>query len=957
MVDKKNKNFLTRGQEAQKEREEALKEYSREERHHFRELNEVAHQRESAISMGDHAAASLHEARINSLLSTIPDLTRDRIETTEKMYRRGVRTALGSRATKEDIARHQYSTANYGIASAIASQPSIILQTQIEAAQSGRYALNQDILKESRQLSYTGTSAEDKKRLISSLSTKWQQLEAFAQQEGIAKAGIAIQKRQGTDLASIYESSAGIIKKQIDQRIVRETQAGEYGSVSKINKEFDEKLAQLTKSFEKLNSVIHDATSTEEEKIAAEKQHKQAREEYDKAELKKEAAGAGGVGGSKWGARALMAADILGAAGAVTQAGGAGYRQWAIKREMDTVRLQTGFMGIANQRYQDAQAAAGGDMAAILRIQRGTYQDAIKFGEKISEKEYSASKTEAIGGGMSTAANIAKGVIAGAAVGGAGGAIIGGVGAVPGAIVGGIVGGIGAGVSGVTQTSGRIAELQSGAIKAAAFQDAFNTKMAKSEAELMMSTAVQQKAMDFTRSSWGSTSGAGVGRAGILKTLRSEGFQQNLVAEYGMGQEELLGLTQAGLHGLGKQFRTGDIDRAGKFSRGGFGSSEQYMAIRSQIAQTGGTKDNLETIMRNAVAAGMDSSKNLADMTRTMSSMASFSSAGGVSTFGGAAAGVAASIEALRKSGVNEAMAPGAAGLAGEQINASLNRRAVDIPSLVQSARMLKLGLKPGTVAGEAAAKMKPEQIRTLLATLEDKNATEDQKQRAIEEAGQYKWLKGSDKDAASKVRELSTISIQKAIMDKNQGFAWDKEDQKLHDDYINPEKRKRMSRADRRRAEAIFQAQSQAVEGRVEKIEAFAGFEASRTAMQKGAAAQRGIPYKLPEEDAGLQADRAGALAGLTQYAAGLKEINGSFDKILGTMSREAKNLDPENFKKMVEASAGHLDVSVKALAGVVDRLTGKLGGTPPSRTDNTKVDLNSNANPKQPLKTGFGN
>ena len=819
MTDRKIK-----GLEALKAREAALGDRSKHEYEITSKLEAVAKKMQTSIASGNTTEISESRAATESLLANLNVLSAPRIAVTEKQFNLRTRTALNIMSTRQDVSHHMQSTANYGIASRSAQEyTSSELQQQIEGAQGRRVGVGSTILEQSRLLSAPDTSANVKTLLGASLSTNWKEMESIAQQEGTARSAQAIQRRQRTDLPSMFESTADVLKKHEHQSLIKDTQSGIYGSASKINAEFDTKLKTLAASFEQLTKVIHDASASTEDRTAAERAHKKAREDYDEADAKKKALG-GGSGGGGWG----RAGDIAGITGGIAMGGAGIYKQWAIGREMDTMQLQSGMMGLSNQRYQDSRAAAGGDMAAILRIQEGSWGKSIGVGRNLSSKAVDAAAAEVAGGALTTIGAGIKGFAAGAQ----GGASVGGGWGAAGL---GILGGLGSGMSAAEGVSANAAKLQSGATQVGSFLSAQGAKMGLSDAQQSMNATVQQNALDYMRSSWGSTSGAGANRRGILGDIRNTDFRQNLATRYGMGGAETEGLTQAGLSGLGRQFNTGDIEKAGAFSRAGFGSSEQYMGMRSQIAQQGGTGGNLETIMRNAVASGMDSSKNIMDMTRTMSSLASFSSSAGTSTFGGAAAGVAASIEALRKAGVSEALAPGAAGMAGDQINADARHRGIDIPTLVHSGRMKAIGLKPMTLEESAAAKMNPEQIRTLMMKLQDDKLSDKEKRSAINSAGQGYWLTGTMTESVQRLRDLSTINLQKATLAEGQTYALygHKEDAKLVDDYMDPVKKAKMTPDELERADKLYSAATAAGSGLPKPIAARAGYNVSNKATE----------------------------------------------------------------------------------------------------------------------------
>ena len=861
------------------------------------------------------------QARVDELKKLSASLADPRIYSAEKAFKSSMRTTLGSRASGEDIARYQYSSTATGPSVAIASSlPTGAIEERIQHR--GIELSRQDErIREAVSSLEPGQSDRHIRGMMA-------QRERMMRDIGVSQSALQTQKKLGLDTRSQYLEAFDVTQKirgtQFEKDVREEVRAGKSGSASDVQAQLDAASRKLIITFEKFDAAIKAGTKDADDLA---KEFKQVSEEVDKHQIQLDEHRRSGGGGR--GSLISAIGGGLETLGTGVQAGGAIYRQWAVQREMDTSRLQTGFLNIANQRFQDSQAAASGDMGAVLRLQRGSYGKAFSFASEMSNKEVGASKAEMIGGATSTIGSMLKGGAAGAA----GGAFIGGP---AGAILGGVGGVIAGGASGLTQASGRAAELQSGAIQAAMYQQAFATKMAEETARQAMDAAVLQRTMDFTRGSWKGTAGAGIGRGGILGDVRGVGFQQGMANNFALSQEDILGLTQAGIGSLGKQFRTSDIGQAGRISKAGMLSPEQYMSMRGQISQAGGTERDMETILRNAVASGMDSSKNIADMTRTMTSIASLSSAGGVSTFGGAAARVSATVEALALSGVPENMRAGVAANIGNSYTQTLNQRRVDIPSLVQSAQMFnKLGLRAGTLEGEAAAKMKPEQIQQLLNTLQDPNATEEQKQRAIRESGQGLWkgLTSDLKRAPEKLKILGGIAQQKVITDKTQAFAYGSGyADLLNKATVSPET---LTEDEKKRASAVFAATGMAKTGVAENFEATVAYgDLNKTAMAGK------IPTNI--NDAGFGAEKAGAMKGVTKYAAGLELVNGNLNKIVETMQQEAIKLNPKEFQEVIKASAGHLDESVGKLARTVDALNLKLQG----KNDEASRMLRENVN-----------
>jgi hypothetical protein len=130
------------------------------------------------------------------------------------------------------------------------------------------------------------------------------------------------------------------------------------------------------------------------------------------------------------------------------------------------------------------------------------------------------------------------------------------------------------------------------------------------------------------------------------------------------------------------------------------------------------------------------------------------------------------------------------------------------------------------------------------------------------------------------------------------------------------------LSEEDKKRADTEFRSITQAIYGRPESFEAFAAFgNLDVEAKKRDYSGKTGRKELVTPEDAAFEAQQAGALAGVTEYAEGLKSVNGNLHEITSAMKAQAEVLKPENFKSLVDSSA-NLDTSVQNLAKVVDAL-----------------------------------
>jgi hypothetical protein len=213
----------------------------------------------------------------------------------------------------------------------------------------------------------------------------------------------------------------------------------------------------------------------------------------------------------------------------------------------------------------------------------------------------------------------------------------------------------------------------------------------------------------------------GGSREDVLRNLTSSSII-HMLSNFGIDQNAMAKLTGIAVGGLGKEFARNqgmgaveDLRRAGQTSQlGYFQSPEQYLQARSQMTGVGGGYENLEEIMKNAVANGMDSSKNIMEMVNATSSLASKSAQSGVNSFSGASQLLGRGIDELRRIGVSENMAVSAAANAAQVTENYSTSTGATIANVIEQSRINQMF--PNAKAWERAAmgRASLQQLETL---------------------------------------------------------------------------------------------------------------------------------------------------------------------------------------------------------------------------------------------------
>lgn len=168
--------------------------------------------------------------------------------------------------------------------------------------------------------------------------------------------------------------------------------------------------------------------------------------------------------------------------------------------------------------------------------------------------------------------------------------------------------------------------------------------------------------------------GGGGDRELVMSTLMNKDMIKQLAYDAGLGTKDIPGLiggfrsqigkeVTGGLQGqAGVDVLTQNVTRAGQLARAGYlESPEQYVQARGALTGVGGSGEDLEKIMRNAVAAGMDSSKNIMEMVGAVQELSQTSAGAGINAVAATTGMLGRGVQDLRSMGVERNMAARAA--------------------------------------------------------------------------------------------------------------------------------------------------------------------------------------------------------------------------------------------------------------------------------------------------------
>ena len=215
-------------------------------------------------------------------------------------------------------------------------------------------------------------------------------------------------------------------------------------------------------------------------------------------------------------------------------------------------------------------------------------------------------------------------------------------------------------------------------------------------------------------------------RENMMRMLASQAGRQRL-ANVGLTDKDVAQTVGAGRTALGKQMGFEDLEQMGQLrSIGMLESTQQGMQMRGQLSSVGVGREGFAQMLREAVAGGMDSSKNIGQMVQATTQLSASSAVAGRSTAAQTASMLAAGAQG---SGLDPNMAIGAAANAMDAmmgittdtgINldtlprmAAVNKRFTDADNITRTAiaslsapaaRKIMEGYKESQQAGQAAA-------------------------------------------------------------------------------------------------------------------------------------------------------------------------------------------------------------------------------------------------------------
>lgn len=357
-----------------------------------------------------------------------------------------------------------------------------------------------------------------------------------------------------------------------------------------------------------------------------------------------------------------------------------------IQDEMSEMRLKASMGQRAVSQFDRRNAAIGGDMSSLLREAAG--QDFVTdFSGKMRSREMKRSGLTLTGGVEGQIGSLIDGVAGSFSGGGKGGKL--------GKLGKGLLNGVkslgGNAAVAAADLARRTSQLGRGIPQTATALEGALAADQFAETMLAIPSKSTQSFYDNYMTQSGATMGLGSGAA-TAQYQMTEPSNLQTMAELGISAGKSAQLMQQGVRQIGSaQDLPAMIQMAGRTEQSRLMGADQFMGMQGQLSNVGAGTFDLESIMKNAVSAGMDNAKNIQQMVNATAQMASGLAKSGVSGAGAAGNMLGVGVQRLRALGVNQNIATQAAQFANETQKKFSQDISMDIGTVHEAKRISEI--------------------------------------------------------------------------------------------------------------------------------------------------------------------------------------------------------------------------------------------------------------------------
>ena len=433
----------------------------------------------------------------------------------------------------------------------------------------------------------------------------------------------------------------------------------------------------------------------------------------------------GGAGGK--------AIEIAHAVGDVFNAGARMTRHFGVNRRLERFQNQAGLVDVVNDQFDDTRRALDFDMAAMRRA-AGTNALSMAAGDDARLYERTASGFDVVEAGTRGTANTVQG----------------GCNLSPGQMVG-------QGAQAIANTAIAGDNLYTGSSAIRAGLATRNAARTLAESTNHVNDAINQGYVDFTVQGAYATRGMGRQREGAFGVMQDAGFRM-MMAQSGIAGKDLVDLISqtgsefgASLGGVDSRMNMGSlVTRAANAQQRGYMTAGQYLSNQSALTGVGGSAGQLDKVLKEAVAAGMDSSKNISQMVQATTTLSQNTASVGIGGANFISQSVSAATQSL--SNLDPNMRAGVATNTLAKLQAEQTDTSLNLFTVVDYSR--RRAASPNMTRDSMDILQ-----QTEIATLQDIKTSKDPNKaaanagllKALQEAGEGDVLKGIEKETNNK--------------------------------------------------------------------------------------------------------------------------------------------------------------------------------------------------------------
>jgi len=577
--------------------------------------------------------------------------------------------------------------------------------------------------------------------------------------------------------------------------------------------------------------------------------------------------------------------SVLDAASAGIQAAGKLYTYGAVTSENQQMAQRAQFARIQNQTFMEHYGASQGDMMALAMVQSQAAGRSTEKGNEQGKDMLIGQTIDAAGAGISAGLDISA----------ASGSTLNPVGIAAKAAKEAARHAEALGMRGIDVTRG--ISVNQASIEG--YQNRYDLSRATNE----IKGSAMQEFYNQSATNFAASSGFGQRRSDVFSEMQKSRLG---MAGLGVSTEEQAAMYQTAARSMGDVFTKrgaagmqAAVSRAAEVGVSGVTSGQDYLARIGQVAQVGGSDKQIEDILANAVARGVDDAKSFGDMVDSLTQLSGSSAASGIDVTGATNAGMLRSLDSTRGNGLDQRLNLNAVEKGMQAVKAMSSDTGLTFASLIEQAD-LSNKFSDMSMPGRAnAAAVSTEEARTVQGLLK---------------AGETKLAKTT----------AERLGISEMFFDQSGELREDA--QKRASDFVETKRSKIMSNlsaltTDKDQIERI--KSGNLIPGDDAIVKASGLNREGLASLGNGEFSKEELKQITGDAAAAQMSTKVAPATGKARMSGAGEEVGGGLGKIAAEMSRIATSLEPLKAMTKATTAAGEMKLDTGAFDGSVANFT----------------------------------